>query len=272
LQAGGWTDDQLAKLQRQWEGLAVLATAEASIAMERAREPIMIQEMRTSPQDNTEIWNDFLVNTRSGIREVFTEYPRYWGWRWIWSYQEEQRYLEFVQSMIDVTRDAQKGRPVLSRLKETNEHDSPFLPVARNLYFLGPEIGVTESFVRRALGAQTEANIVATAIALARFHLAHHAYPVALANLVPEFLSAVPIDCMDSHDLHYHLNSDGTYLLYSVGDDGVDNGGDASPKEGFSTSFWLHGRDLVWPRPATEAEVRAYEAEQAKPKTGTKRQ
>ena len=270
LQAGDWTEAQLADLQHEWDGSAILAGAEASIAMERARAPMMFQEMRTSPQDNAEIWNDFLVNTRTGVSELFTAYPRYWGWRWIWSYKEEQRYLELMQTMIEVTRATQKRRSVLGLLKDRNPDSTIPLDASASDLFR-QEVSTTETFVAQALRAQTVANMVTAAIALERFRLSHHAYPEALANLVPEFLQSVPVDCMDGRDLRYRLNPDGTYLLYSVGDDGIDDGGDARPKEGASASFWYYGRDLVWPRAATDEEVQAYEAEQNKPKVRGKR-
>ena len=75
---------------------------------------------------------------------------------------------------------------------------------------------------------------------------------------------------MDGHDLRYRLNPDGTYLLYSVGEDGVDNGGDPTPEKE-KRLYFLNGRDWVWPRPATDEEVQAYEAEQNKPKAVPKR-
>jgi len=268
LQAGGLTDELLAQLQRQWEHSAVLAAAESSLAMERARAPMELQEARTTWKPEADIWNDFLVNTRIGAKEFLTEYPHYWGWRWIWSYRDEQRYVEFMQSMIEATRAAQKRRSVLGVLKARNE-DDVFYVASTRLDLFGPEIGVTERFVYLALRAQTVANMVTAAIALERFHLAHHAYPAALANLAPEFAQAAPVDCMDGHDLRYRLNPDSTYLLYSVGEDGVDNGGDPTPIEGRNPGF-LHGRDWVWPRPATDEEVQAYEAEQNKPKAGSK--
>jgi hypothetical protein len=102
--------------------------------------------------------------------------------------------------------------------------------------------------------------MVIAAIALERYRLAQHAYPKGLRDLVPEFLRDVPVDYMDGHDIRYRLNANGSFLLYSVGEDGVDNGGDATPVEGKNVGF-LNGRDWVWPRPATEEEVRAFEAE-----------
>jgi hypothetical protein len=280
LQAGGWTDGQLAELQRQWEQLDILASAAASLAMERAREQMEFQIARASRQrledivgessgikNNSEIWNDFLLNARTAPGELLTNYPRYWGWRWIWSYRDEQRYLEIMQTMIEAARNAQKRRSFVAFPKDRPD-SAVFSPLIADSFDLtGSMTGVFEKFVGNASRIQTMANMVTAAIALERFRLAHHAYPAALALLVPEFVLAVPVDCMDGHDLRYRLNPDGTYLLYSVGDDGVDNGGDPTPKEG-KGQYLLYGRDWVWPRPATAEELQAYEAEQSKPTPG----
>jgi hypothetical protein len=277
LQAEGWTDRQLAELQNQWDRADILEAAGASIAMERARGPKEFQMARASRQgldqimgggsgirDNGELWNDFLLNARKVPGELLTSFPRYWGWRWIWSYRDEQRYLEFMQTVIESTKEVQKRRSILSSLKYRGASATIFPPIANSFDVAGSMTGGTERFVGLALRAQTVANIVTAAIALERFHLAHHAYPENLARLAPEFVQAVPVDCMDGHDLRYRLNLDGTYLLYSVGEDGVDNGGDPTPQKGKSHGFF-NGRDLVWPRPATAEEMQAYEAEQSKP-------
>ena len=44
---------------------------------------------------------------------------------------------------------------------------------------------------------------------------------------------------------------------------GVDNGGPVLPPPGVAPSrqlYWLRGQDLVWPSPASEAEVTAHHA------------
>jgi hypothetical protein len=114
------------------------------------------------------------------------------------------------------------------------------------------------SVVERALRAETARNLVVTAIALKRFQLKDGKWPEKLADLAPEFLAAVPIDPYDGKPLKYHPNSDGTYLLYAVGENGVDDGGD--PSTGSSRLSWQDrsARDWVWPQPATPAEVEYY--------------
>jgi hypothetical protein len=283
LQSSGWTDEQLDHWQHQWEQANILVAAESSLAMERARGPMIFQVARNSRQElagmqgedsgiksNFEILDDLLLHLRKGVSELLTTYPRYWGWRWIWSYKDEQRYLEIMQATIEKTRDLQKRRSMFSPLKDGNASVPRQLPKTNNFGLAGPLTASNEAFVKQALRAQTMANVAIAAIALERFRLAHHAYPAALANLTPEFIQAIPVDCMDGHDLRYRLNPDGTYLLYSVGEDGVDDEGDATPVGGKKPGF-LNGRDWVWPRAATDEEVQAYEAEQNKPKAGGKR-
>ena len=56
-------------------------------------------------------------------------------------------------------------------------------------------------------------------------------------------------DLMDGHPLRYRLNTDGTYVLYSVGDNLIDDGGSSileSPGSGGQKSPWS-ARDCVWP-------------------------
>jgi hypothetical protein len=63
--------------------------------------------------------------------------------------------------------------------------------------------------------------------------------------------------------LRYRTNNEGSFVLYSVGEDGKDDGGDPTPPEPIlpnnrNTSWWK-GRDAVWPMPASAEEVKAYE-------------
>lgn len=82
---------------------------------------------------------------------------------------------------------------------------------------------------------QTRMLLSETAIALERYRLANHnQLPATLQNLVPAYLPAVPDDPFDGKSLRYNRLPKG-YLLYSVGEDGVDNGGkewDADAKTG----------------------------------------
>jgi len=89
---------------------------------------------------------------------------------------------------------------------------------------------------------ETERRLCVAALAVMRHELHHGSPPKSLDDLVPDFLVAVPLDPMSGTSLLYQRLETGGYRLYSVGEDGVDNGGDNSAGGGGS------GWDLVWPR------------------------
>ena len=116
--------------------------------------------------------------------------------------------------------------------------------------------------VRKIMRVEVAKQMTITAIALKRYQLKHGNYPADLNSLAPDFLPAVPIDPVDGQPLRYRPNANGTFLLYSVGENGVDDGGDASLEKGITSLYYswqnIHALDWVWPQPATEAEIQAY--------------
>jgi hypothetical protein len=89
------------------------------------------------------------------------------------------------------------------------------------------------------------------ACALERYRIRHGRYPAALDALVPEYLEAAPKDVLTGRALGYRQTSDGLFRVWSVGMDGVDNGGvlrsakgSSVEKEGLPEE---PGRDWVWP-------------------------
>ncbi len=78
-----------------------------------------------------------------------------------------------------------------------------------------------------------------TALAVERYRLANAGkLPGVLGELVPRFLSSMPLDPFDDRPLRYKRTDHG-YLIYSVGPDGVDNGGVARPPNDSSKPYDL---------------------------------
>ncbi len=102
--------------------------------------------------------------------------------------------------------------------------------------------------------------MVVTSIAVKRYQLRHGMLPPDLNALLPDILPALPRDPVDGHPLRYRPNSDGTFLLYSVGDNAMDDGGDPRPSTASKSFQWQHSRDWVWPQPATQPEVDYFRA------------
>jgi hypothetical protein len=68
------------------------------------------------------------------------------------------------------------------------------------------------------------------ACALERYRLTNGKLPDTLEALAPQFLAAVPNDVIDGKPLHYRPAADGGYLLYSIGWNQTDEGGELALK------------------------------------------
>jgi hypothetical protein len=77
--------------------------------------------------------------------------------------------------------------------------------------------------------AKAELRCAAVALAAERFRLAKGHWPERLEDLVPDYLPAVPADPFDGRPLRLRRMDDGI-LVYSVGADGEDNGGNVDRK------------------------------------------
>ncbi len=84
----------------------------------------------------------------------------------------------------------------------------------------------------KELRSVTTLRCAQTAMAVERWRLAHgDALPPTLDVLVPQFLAAVPIDLMDGKPLKFRALAKG-YVVYSFGEDGLDDGGLPSNERG----------------------------------------
>lgn len=112
-----------------------------------------------------------------------------------------------------------------------SEHLTAFLD---QYYFFLNRIGlpVFSEAITRYVGLQTQLDETRVAIALERWRLARGGFPETLAELVPEFLPAVPVDTYSKKPLIYRRLEGGTFLLYGVGKNRTDDGGVIDPKLG----------------------------------------
>jgi hypothetical protein len=122
--------------------------------------------------------------------------------------------------------------------------------------YAGPSFG--HGWLPRLMSTEAAREMAVTSIALKRYQLRNEKLPENLNALIPDFLPALPRDPVDGRALRYHPNSDGTFVLYSIGEDAVDNGGD--PTSARKAIGWQIGHDWVWPQPATPQEVQHFRA------------
>ena len=274
LQSPNVTDDDLAQLQQDWQSLEFTAPIEQSMMFDRVESLQGFAQIRKSSEIFDRIWGNFYTPNTSSNRgndlgmalKKRSLFLRKWDelrWRWFWSYQDELRGLPSFQVVIDATRMAETNESFLSAQSfalarlELNQNPSDDL----HDYF-SQSVNALQSMLRRTARVETCQNVVVTAIALKRYELRHHQLPATLDELTPDLMKTVPIDCMDGQPLRYRPGADGTFLLYSVGENGKDDDGDPSLDKGITGAnfYWQndHALDWVWPQPATPEEIQAY--------------
>jgi hypothetical protein len=285
LQNPNVSDDDLAQLQQDWQSLEFTRPLERTFEFERFSALQQFRQTRISSEEFDKLWGVFYAPNAPGKpeldhfgepirRTLFLRRYDEFRWRWFWSYEDELYELQSFQVVLNATR-----------MVETNKSFQPAQSFAssnlvsvqipsyarlnpRILIHIGgiKDYGLTA--FRQAVRIETAQNVVVAAIALKRYELRHHKIPVTLEELTPDLLKAVPIDCMNGQPLRYRPNADETFLLYSVGENDKDDGGNPSlEKSVTSVRFnWQnsHALDWVWPQPATPEEIQKYYEEQAK--------
>ena len=121
------------------------------------------------------------------------------------------------------------------------KHYSPYKVQALMLF---PAISAT---IRKIAANQTSIDLARVACALERYRLAHGEYPKMLDALAPQFTAQVPHDIIGGQPLHYRRTDDGYFVLYSVGWNEKDDGGQVALKKGGSLD--RDNGDWVWQYP-----------------------
>jgi hypothetical protein len=192
------------------------------------------------------------------LRHVYTRV-----WRFAWSHQVQLASLRETQRLTEIARLGLKGKSYQSLRGEIAivENESARKGLYDRIRFLFDNPFFTlSSSIRRAMEAETERSLVVTALALKRYFLARGHYPDNLASLVPTYFNAVPVDYMDGNSIRYRPIRGGEgFMLFSVGSDGVDDGGDGSLISGDSGVHapWER-KDVLWPQAALPEEVESF--------------
>jgi hypothetical protein len=299
LQSTNLTDAELAALQKNWERQTFIASMKTGLEFERVSQDALIQKMRTSSAEFNRItglfasvsssasggwvssgnWLDDLKDFAKNSLDHTKRRVAIFKWRNSWSYSDQLQVLQACQIAVEGLRAMETNQVFQPTMKDTlDKLDKLRAGIASSLtsgwladfdHWLGDDIrelfstGSTGNVVRKVLMAEASRLVIITAIALKRFQLKHGNFPEKLSELAPEFLATTPLDPVDGKPLRYRRNTDGTYLLYSIGENGVDDGGDVTPLKASSspssyTWNWQRARDWVWPQPATAAEVKIF--------------
>lgn len=128
-------------------------------------------------------------------------------------------FLRVMRASIDAARVPMPDRPRAARnLRRRLAKLPPQRPMTRLMTLTAPMtiVGAMKDIARLRLAR--------TALAVERYRLAAAALPPDLTSIVPKYLPKVPADPYDGQPIRYKKRETG-YLLYSIGEDGKDDGG-----------------------------------------------
>jgi hypothetical protein len=274
LQTGGWSEEQLSQLEQEWAAADFLKALPETAAFSRASWVALCRLERDQPLPaNTTSVAQMIRSPSSGFYEIQARVQRE-RYRNYGTYEDERELLlHYRDREMQLRRTARtstwlemgelpnagNARPYLSKYPSN-------LQMVMNASELG-RTAMSHGVTICAQAAATEARrrVILTALALERFKLKHGAYPKTLEQLAAgEIKSAgtnALVDFMDGKPLRYRTTSDGRFVLYSIGLDCADDGGMAENETPLAQMRkpGILGKDIVWPRPATAAEIQVEE-------------
>jgi hypothetical protein len=137
----------------------------------------------------------------------------------------------------------QKAAAIRERVDAITGYEPPML-------LIHVSIGPIDNAVPKFGVAQFRVDAARIACMIERYRLAHGSPPKALAELSPYAgAGGVPLDLCNGQPYHYSLRTDGTYLLYSVGWNLTDDGGQIVHDKDHPRLVDEKQGDWIWPQP-----------------------
>ena len=212
-----WTDPQLAQIETNLAALNLLAEHKGAIYGELAFQVegldyLRRQGWRSSPMD----YMDTSGNSSSTMPT--TLFPS--GWYYQNALTVGRTLNEYSLAAVD-----ERARRVFPEIIERGTlalsamHANPYTFFARLL------LPALAKPVERSARIQTYVDCARVACALERYRLAKGSLPETLGSLAPQFLEQIPNDVIDAKPLRYHRDPNGGYVVYSIGWNQTDDGG-----------------------------------------------
>jgi hypothetical protein len=234
-----WNEEQLAGLQSTLANIRVLEAYGRAVRGERAMDNLLLDDLRTGRQHNL---SDVLGN---GDGHILSSASRFVPDGWF--YQNQLTLNRLLQERFLPVVDTAKHRVYP---QATLEIDNVPELKGRGIYnvlarLLVPALSKTAA---KFAHGQTVVDLATVACALERYRLAHGQYPEQLDLLVPRFIPKIPTDVITGELLKHRREPDGTFVLYSVGWNETDDGGEVPMRKGGEAPEPNQG-DWVWRYP-----------------------
>jgi tetratricopeptide (TPR) repeat protein len=234
-----WSDVQLKELDQDLATLDFLADYESSVRSDEALRIATMRYLRRTRAVGMFFGDGDGMPLASEIELRFAPSSVY--------YDNELAFVRACQEWILPMVDGQRHSVSLEavQLAATNI-DQMRLHWSMNDVLAAMMLPSFETYAQRCRYAQSSVDMARVACALDRCRLARGQYPESLDVLAPSFIESVPLDIMGGNPLKYHRTDDGEFVLYSVGWNGMDDGGAVYLQADSKTLIDYDNGDWVW--------------------------
>ena len=237
-----WSDAQLREMQKLFAGIDLCSAYVRAIRAERAFGNVAIDELRTGRTSFPSFGDPADGSGQAPAWAAGRLIPS--GWFRLNQVTLNRLFQERCLPVVD----AEKRRVNVDLAMTVDE--APELKQAGvfNLFarMLLPAVGKS---VSKFAHGQTVADLAAIACALERYRLKHGDYPERLDPLVPEFIAHIPTDVISGELPRYRRETGDRFVLYSVGWNQSDDGGEPGVTKSGS-AFDPQRGDWVWRFPS----------------------
>jgi hypothetical protein len=163
-----------------------------------------------------------------------------------WSLEDRSLYMETIQALIEALETPVPHFPerIPTLIRTASKPRSLPERIHTPLSLLA--FSVFPNTIRQTFRLQFQLDAARTACAIERYRLAHGTLPPTLDALCPEFLSKPTPDLMSGEPLHYKPGPGESYVLYSVGWNEIDDGGNAVDPKRPARKDSPDAADWVW--------------------------
>jgi hypothetical protein len=254
LAAHRWNESQLAALQTKFETIDQFDSLARALHGERLFTYHTIQDMMKEPQPWVDVYRT-LYNERLSQPEILLVRAIPIGWL----YQNQLLVDRFYTGTYLPAVDWERRRLSPMAVGQIEHSVQTIRATSHNIVFKLLLSNWVVSVTKKLALSQTTVDEAAVACALERYRLARGEFPETLDPLVPQFISKLPHDVIDGGPLHYRRTADGQYVLYSIGWNEVDDGGQVGLSNTHPPGQDVDKGDWVWfsqPQPQPSASER----------------
>ena len=223
-QRHAWNEQQLRQFQDELSAIHSVESLKRGLRTERTSSVLTFDHLGSSAEGGSWLFRH--------------------GWPQGWIQRSKVAGCTYLQEDLDVLSAAGTSGFLKRRAEGATRNKQLAEAAVRwttpSIHLVGLVLPATEKLLVSAVRAEAFVTLARTACAMERHRLAHGGYPGDLAELVPAYLAAVPIDVIDGQPLHYRRGADGGFKLWSIGNDGHDDDGTpVKSKEADESGDWV---------------------------------